>query len=228
MVYTTTVDQQTLHLAVSGMLWRRSLVMVDEETGTLWSHLLGKAMEGKLQGRRLQSIPSTLTTWQAWKQNQPATTVIHLSRTANRFDTRFYRRPQLFVFGWVHEGEQAYAARFDTLLKHPLLNLTTEGTPLVLTFDPDSTSANLFLRQVSGRTLRMKARSSTRMEDEQTGTVWNSQTGTALSGPLKGQQLSPRVGIVSYRYAWSVFHPDSQLVGPHTVDVPAEPTPPRP
>lgn len=221
MVYTTTVNQQILHLAVSGMLWRRSLVMVDEQTGTLWSHLLGKAMHGQLAGTRLTSIPSTMTTWQAWKQDHPSTTVINLSRTAARFDNRFYRRSRSFVFGWVHEGEQAYAARFDTLKKHPVLNLTTGDEDVVLTFDRDSTSINLFSRTVNGQTLRFISRSGTRMEDEQTGTLWNSQTGTAISGSLKGSQLKPQVGIVSYRRAWEIFHPDSQLVGPHPVTPPA-------
>ena len=47
-MYASQVEEQTLTFAVSGMLWKRSLVMVDSETKTLWSHLLGKAMRGKL------------------------------------------------------------------------------------------------------------------------------------------------------------------------------------
>ncbi len=66
---------ETLTLAVSGKLWNRSLVMVDTETESLWSHLLGKAMEGELKGTVLETLPATMVSWQSWKADHPATTV---------------------------------------------------------------------------------------------------------------------------------------------------------
>ncbi len=158
-----------------------------------------------------------MTTWQSWKQDHPATTVISLSRTAARFSNEYYRQPQAFVFGWVHEGEQPYAVGFDTLMSYPLLNLRTGDEDVVVTFDQQSTAVCLFSRVVDGQTLRFVAQSATRMKDESTGTVWNSQTGSALQGLRQGQQLRPLAGIMSYRRAWNIFHPDSQLLGPHPV-----------
>jgi hypothetical protein len=46
-VYATNVDKQKLTFCVSGQLWNRSLVMMDLETKSLWSHLLGRGMQGK-------------------------------------------------------------------------------------------------------------------------------------------------------------------------------------
>ena len=40
-MYAREAKGQTLTFQVSGMLWKRSLVMRDIETGSLWSHLLG-------------------------------------------------------------------------------------------------------------------------------------------------------------------------------------------
>ena len=37
-----------LTLVVSGMLWNRNLVMLDLETESLWSHILGEAKAGVL------------------------------------------------------------------------------------------------------------------------------------------------------------------------------------
>ncbi len=215
MVYTTRVDDQTLHLAVSGMLWNRSLVMVDKETNTLWSHLLGKAMSGPLKGTRLESIPSTMMTWKAWKEEYPETTVIRLARTSRNYDRRFYSRPADFVIGWVHEGEQAYAVGLDEIFRqnllHKVINLS-EGANVVVTFDRASTGAGLFCRDLDGQTLHFEYDSPSRMTDSSTGSKWNTRTGTAIEGPLTGRQLKPLVGIMSYAKSWRKFHPDYRLL----------------
>jgi hypothetical protein len=63
-------------LIVSGKLWRNSLIMMDEETRTLWSHVSGEAMDGPLAGRRLEGLPSVQTTWEQWVAAHPQTRVL--------------------------------------------------------------------------------------------------------------------------------------------------------
>ena len=48
-----------------------ALVMYDRETETLWSQFLGQAVEGPLRGTRLELIPSQLTTWLEWREQNP-------------------------------------------------------------------------------------------------------------------------------------------------------------
>jgi len=211
-VYTREVDGKSLNFAVSGMLWNRSLVMVDKETGSLWSHLLGRAMRGPLKGTRLEAVPTTMVTWETWHREHPKTTLINLSRTAHSYVKEYYRRPADFVYGWIQDG-QAYEANFAILLSKPVLNLHQEPSALVLTFDRPSTSANLFSRVVDGQTLQFVPTSDSRMKDAETESTWNSHTGVAIDGPLKGTKLEQRVGIVSFVRTWKVFHPDSQPVG---------------
>ncbi len=45
-MYDRKVKDQTLTFAVSGLLWNSSLVMLDQETGSLWSHILGTCERG--------------------------------------------------------------------------------------------------------------------------------------------------------------------------------------
>ena len=213
MVYTRTVGNRTLNLAVSGMLWNRSLVMIDEETRSLWSHLLGEAMQGPLQGTQLEAVPAEMVTWGSWKREHPQTTVLNLSRTARNYVKQFYRRPRDFVFAWIENG-QAYAAGFDVLTKNPVLNVKLAKSTMVVTFDRDSTAAHLFSSVVDERTLQFVGDKPGRMKDSQTESIWNSNTGTAVQGPLKGKRLQQLVGIVSYARAWKVFHPDSKSVKP--------------
>jgi hypothetical protein len=52
-----------------------ALTMRDEQTGSLWSGLDGKAAEGPLKGKRLAQVPSTYAFWFAWKDYYPETTV---------------------------------------------------------------------------------------------------------------------------------------------------------
>ena len=61
------------------MLWESSLVMVDSETKTLWSHILGEAMQGPLQGETLEVIPSVMTEWKNWISKYPESTVMFMS-----------------------------------------------------------------------------------------------------------------------------------------------------
>ncbi len=213
MVYTRKVGNRTLNLAVSGMLWNRSLVMIDEETRSLWSHLLGEAMRGPLKGAQLEAIPAEMATWESWRREHPKTTVLNLSRTSRNYVKQFYRRGRDFVFGWIENG-QPYAAGFDTLKKNPVLNLELTKSTIVVTFDQASTAAHLFSSMVDGRTLQFVADKQGRMKDTQTNSIWNRNTGMAVEGPLSGQRLKQLAGIVSYARTWKVFHPDSKSVRP--------------
>ncbi len=195
------------------MLWNRSLVMIDEETKSLWSHLLGEAMQGQLKGTKLEAIPAEMVTWEAWRREHPKTTVLNLRRTSRNYVKQFYRRPQDFVFAWVESG-QPYSAGFAMLQKNPVLNLKLRKSSILVTFDRDSTAAHRFSSVVDNLALQFVTAKQGRMKDTQTGSIWNRNTGVALEGPLKGKRLKQQVGIVSYARTWKVFHPDSRTVRP--------------
>jgi len=209
-VYARTVGDETLTFFVSGMLWHRSLVMQDKPTGTLWSHILGQGIEGKLKGTTLEAIPGELTTWGAWRAAYPKTTVLAMTRTARNFDKSFYdRRPSAFVYGWL-AGGASYHARLDVMRRKPLLQAVCGDTPLLLLHDADTTGARLFSRRVGDRVLDFAVGKDGRLRDRQTGSQWQRLTGEAVEGPLKGTRLIPYVGILSFAKAWKTFHPRSK------------------
>ena len=51
-----------------------------------------------------------------------------------------------------------------------------------------------------------------RLVDVETASQWN-MFGTAVSGPLKGQQLSRVDSGVHFAFAWLAFNPDSKIYG---------------
>lgn len=210
-MYAREIDGQTLTLAVSGMLWNDSLVMIDQETETLWSHILGEARQGPLEGKQLAQIPSVMTDWGTWRREHPESTVVVLERTAGEYTREFYREtPFRFLLGIVHDGE-ATGWRFDLLLEKPVINDQLEDLPVVVLFDPESFTARLFERTIDEEVLTFRFEDGSYL-DEQTGSTWNPITGEATSGPLMGHSLATLPAIVSYFDVWQMFHPDSRLL----------------
>ena len=189
------------------MLWQRSLVMIDMETKSLWSHLLGRAMRGHLKGSELTALPSVITDWKTWKTKHPETTVLKMSRTSDRFTRDYYKEPGKFVVGMVAAGK-ARAWPLDELLKQPAVNDQWNG-PLLVCLDRNNFATHVYDRRLGSRELTFTLKKDL-LVDRQTGSQWDLQTGKAISGPLQGKQLRPRIGIISFRKAWQNFHPESQ------------------
>ncbi len=182
-------------------------MMRDVETETLWSHLLGEAMAGKLKGAELEIIPSSMTDWKTWKSRHPDTTVVLLSRTAKVFTREIYKNPQAFVIGYV-DGGRARAWSFADLKNHRAVNDSLGNRSLLVVYDPESGTALLFDRRVAGRELQFEW-SDGKLIDRETKSSWDWATGKSTSGSLEGKSLAPLTGVVSFARAWKSFHGDS-------------------
>lgn len=207
-MYARDVDGKRLSFGVSGMLWNRSLVMYDKETGSLWSHILGVAKQGPLRGKKLEQVPSVMTDWKTWSKEHPDGTVALLSRTSKEYRTEFYGNPAQFVLG-IAEGGKAKAWGFDRLAKAPAVNDTWDGQPVVVLFDRDSVTARLYSRKVKDRELIFESRGG-KITDRETGSTWEPVTGQAVDGALKDSHLQALPAIVSYRQTWHAFYPESK------------------
>jgi len=212
-VYARRVGRRELTFVVSGKLWNRSLVMMDKETGSLWSHLLGEAMRGPLKGTELETVPSIITDWATWRRDHPKTTVLAMSRTAERFQSRLVsRQPEKYVLGMA--GGEAKAWPLDQLKKQPVVNDTFDGVPILIVFDASTGTAWSYERRVDGKSLDFTMRRDGIVVDRETGSTWHFARGAATAGPLKGTSLTPALGIVSYRRAWEQFHPHTKYWQP--------------
>jgi hypothetical protein len=70
------IDGQTRTFGVSGYLFNANLVFYDQETDSLWSQLLARAIRGPDTGTPLSLSVSTTTTWGAWQEQHPDTEVL--------------------------------------------------------------------------------------------------------------------------------------------------------
>jgi hypothetical protein len=167
-VYGRRVAGRTLTFGVSGMLYRNSLVLYDRETGTLWSHLLGVAIKGPLAGTRLETIPSELTTWSAWRRSHPATRVLGPGQapydayesyygSGQRGIVRVRRKDERLgqkdlVLAVLAPAAKAYA--FRDLERRGRIADTLAGRAVEIVYDSDARSASAF-DVTSGRRRRL-------------------------------------------------------------------------
>ncbi len=88
---------------------------------------------------------------------------------------------------------------------------------MVVTFEPVSESGAAFQRQLDGRTLTFEPAEEregvTLMRDLETSSLWQVLTGQAIDGPLFGQRLERLPSHYSFWFAWSDFHPETELYG---------------
>jgi hypothetical protein len=64
-------DAGVLSFGVSGKLRNSDMIMYDRETESWWQQAIGEAIVGDLTGTELQSLPSWMESWEAFKTRNP-------------------------------------------------------------------------------------------------------------------------------------------------------------
>jgi hypothetical protein len=224
---------QALHFDYDSLIGG-SEVFKDRETGSRWQQALATAISGPLQGTHLALYPFLLTTWGEWKKQHPKTLVLKpepgyaermaaMNRVINRgvsgvgpapagaFSHDHRLRPRETVFG-LEAGEEAKAFPLSVLRKVLVVNDRVGGTPVVIVHQPASDTTTAFDAQLNGRALIFGPANQEANElfDLETHSSWNAY-GLCLSGRLKGSQLKSLVLEPEFWFAWSEFHPKTNL-----------------
>ena len=76
LVFDRRLQGRARKFGVSGLLYRSDLLMYDRETESLWSQIGANAVTGALMGQSLELLRSRITTWKAWREAHPETTVL--------------------------------------------------------------------------------------------------------------------------------------------------------
>lgn len=221
-----TVGGEVLAFKVSGKLYKNDLVMYDTASESLWSQLLGEAIQGSLHGARLIIQTAVTMAWSEWEQLHPDTKL--LARPMNpdgtfersyesdpyadyydsasilfprgNVDTETGLHPKEFVLGVVVGGRaKAYPFRF--LVEDRVVNDVVADEPIVVTFTRDTGRA--FLRAGGSFTWIDDAT----MRDD-AGVLYDLLTGRAGPG---GVDLVPLEAKESFWFAWFDFFPDTDI-----------------
>jgi hypothetical protein len=235
-----TVDGKLLSFGVSGKLWKDALVMYDRETQSLWSHVTGQAIAGKLVGMRLQAVPALQMTWAEWKALYPQSLVLNKALTQrggagthNVYESYFTDETQLGIFGTKNPDEvlpgkefvvgltvevEAAAYSFRALSRQPVVNDMIAGRPIVVTFSSAGATGAVFSRTLGTRTLTFvnlrREQGDLLMDDRDTHTTWRALSGHAVRGPFAGTRLVQIPSTLAFWFAWKGFFPHTRLWKP--------------
>ena len=226
-MYSRIIDEKEYTFGVSGKLIMNVLVMYDRQTDTLWSQLLGEAVEGRLQGTKLEFLPSLQTTWSDWKARYPNTLALRKGYYGARDaydsyyasgragvigestqDNRLYVKE--FVVGIERNGSPV-AFPFSVLNDEPVVNHEVGGEPVLVVFNVETGTGVVYEREVDGQRLSFIQAEATTIKDEETGTTWNGLTGEAMEGPLVGKMLTRIKSTSSFWFGWKDWYPDSEI-----------------
>ncbi|MFQ5559084.1 MAG: DUF3179 domain-containing protein [Nitrospinota bacterium] len=104
---------------------------------------------------------------------------------------------------------------------HEIVNDTIGKTPVVITYCPLCGTGMAFLSKVSGKVRKFGVsgllfNSDVLLYDRKTESLWSQILGMAVSGPLKGEKLSP-VPLTHTNFGeWKKRHPDSFILSEET------------
>jgi hypothetical protein len=204
----------------SGFLYRSNKLMFDRQTNSLWNQFTGKPVVGPLVdlAPELKQHPVVITSWGAWKVQNPLTLVLDLETGYNRdygsgvvykdyfasdelmFPVQVNQTVQKakdYVFG-IREFGASKAWPLAAFADSPVINDTIGGKPVVLLGNPETRTVRAyergeyeFMRDVDG------------VLKSQGGASWIEGEDGLINAT---DQVLPRVaGHIAYWFAWDSY-----------------------
>lgn len=175
-MYSRSLEGDELTFGVSGKLWHGVLVMFDRESGSLWTQLDGRAIQGPESGRSLEHVPSVFTTWAAWLAAHPDTLVLEKDEAARGQQASHYAEyfadagrtflphlgdglgegvgPKRLVFG-VRTGGGALAVTEERLTADGLVQARLGDVPVAWLRDPGTGEVLAVRRELDGEEVNL-------------------------------------------------------------------------
>ena len=212
--------------------WRRGVMVVRGNDGTLWSALTGIAFDGPKNGQRLKRIPSLVTDWGHWMMLHPESTAYDLfdggkydvtplptqmsveaKHSMGKTDARL--KPSARVLGVEFEtARKAYP--LEKLPERACFRDEVGGKKIAVFWYAPTNTAVAFESKVGNQSLTLYADKvspeTAPFKDKETGTRWT-LAGRAVDGPLRGQELTWVNCIQCRWHAWAAEYPQTRLYG---------------
>lgn len=224
------IDGRPLTFRLAGIN-NQNFLMRDEETGSYWQQISGKAVAGPYLGRQLELVHSDELTFALWRTENPEGTVLQpVAEFVSEYEEKDWEaqigkartvvdtaktpyKPRELMLGVEHGGaSRAYV--LDRVLKQKLVQDWVGGTPVIVVVGPDNLSVRVFEARVRGHEgvpdFYRETAGPAIMMDAPTGSRWNFQ-GCAVSGPATGQCLPQLTALKDYWFDWQLYHPKTTV-----------------
>jgi len=231
------INGSVTEFGVSGLLYRNNLIPYDRKTGSNWSQMQLRSVNGSNSGNPVETYQVIETTWKTWKAMYPDSKV--LTR-----ETGFTRAYQSFTYGESYSTNPSEIlfpisnaddrlGRKDRV--HGIipsggvprvypLNIFTGGVRLIVDTIEDTEyiivgsaeadfAVSFEVEPVNGGdnpTFAAVQNALPVVLEDGDGNRWD-VFGTAVSGPRAGQRLKSALSFTGYWFGWADFYPGLQI-----------------
>jgi hypothetical protein len=234
-VFNRTIDdgQEVVEFGTSGKLYNSNLVMYDRTSKSLWSQAMAEGIVGKYAGSKLERVPFDIVYWKEWKQLYPDSKILSRDTGSSRpygadpYGDYYTNSDVLFpisnrddrlglkeiVVGFENKG-QYKAYKLQEIEDNKVINDQVNGKSITLfslypfmirAYDPVvEDGAEKIVLQFDYNAENNK------FIDKQTGSEWNFE-GKAISGQMKGKQLTRIAFDEGFWFEWVAFHPKTEI-----------------
>ena len=207
--------------------------MRDEETGTWWQQVSGKAIQGPLKGKQLKGVFHDEISYLIWKREQPHGRVLKPDerilasnqyaksdwetrmgdmRVVDGVDVDKRLAPRTLVMGISIDGKSVAYPLTALQKQSPIIDMVG-SVPIVILLGEDKRSVRAFERTFDGRRLEFFQKTENngfQLVDAETGSTWNFE-GKAIAGPLSGRELKKIFVLEDYWFDWRLYHPTTTI-----------------
>lgn len=239
-MWESTVDGRVLHFRLAGIN-NQNFIMRDDETGTWWQQVTGKALHGPLQGRQLKPVFHDELSFGIWRRERPEGRVLQpdekIAAQASGYETADWEKrvgrmrvvqgtdvdkrlaPRTLVAGLTVDGKSVAYPLTALQQQSPIIDVVG-SVPILVVLGEDNRSVRAFERMVDGQRLEFF------QKIEKNGFVSHSGPfqlvdaetssfwnfeGKAVSGPLTGRELKKIFVLEDYWFDWRIYHPDTSI-----------------
>jgi len=200
MAFSSQVNGQNLSFGVSGLLYNSDVLLYDRETESLWSQIMSTAVTGKFKGTKLKPLPLEHTSWGAWKQSHPNTSILSIKtgywRDYDKSPYAGYEKSEHIMFPVAHKAPDTYHP------KERVLGLNINGVSKAYPFiELNKHGKSSFTDVINNTSVNIR---------------WDQQHQAGTVFTTKGQKQLPVTE--GFWFAWFAFHPDTLVFHAYSID----------
>ena len=203
-------------------------IFEDSTTKSWWQQATGIAVTGKLKGSKLSELPSAQMRLGDWLALYPNSKILQAD---SNYKKQYYEltgydegtikgklehhdslswNPKSWVVG-ISIRSKSRAYDWNDLLKEKMITDSLDGTPLLLTIEPNGKTFYALNRTFIGQAMQfIPGSSKDLMEDTQTHSTWKI-SGICIEGQLKGSELLHPQAYQEFWHSWKTFHPATTM-----------------
>lgn len=221
------VDGKPLHFRLAGIN-NQNFLMRDEETGSWWQQVTGRAIFGPLRGKTLDPAPYDELTFGLWKQESPSGQVLlPVAKDQKEYESDWEpgiaKLPVVISFPGtplqsrevligLQAGDESRAYPLTAIKAESPIQDRLGGMPVLLVLGPDKKSVRAFISRIDGADVEFfqKDGASWTLIDSTYGSEWNFR-GCATSGPAQGKCLEYLPALKDFWFDWRNYNPKTTV-----------------